>query len=65
MDIYSSIVLFFQKGGFFMIPIAIIFGLGLAIAIERYIYLTVMRSTNRRLWNQLMPLIGDGRLRDT
>ncbi len=64
MDMYSTIVTFFQKGGFFMIPIAIIFGMGLVIAIERYVYLTIMRSTNRRLWNQLMPLLRDGRLRE-
>lgn len=64
METYTTIVLFFQKGGFFMYPIAIIFGIGMAIAIERYIYLTVMRATNRRLWNQLMPLLRDGRLRE-
>ena len=36
MDMYESIVTFFQSGGFFMIPIVCVLALGIAIAIERY-----------------------------
>ena len=35
MDIYSSIVNFFQDGGVFMYPIVIVFAFGAAIAVER------------------------------
>ena len=41
MSIYSTIVQFFQEGGLFMYPIVIVFAMGLAIAIERYAYLTL------------------------
>jgi biopolymer transport protein ExbB len=34
--------------------------LGAAIAIERYVYLTVVRSRNRALWQELEPLLGQG-----
>ena len=40
MGLWNLIVRFFQGGGDFMYPIAIVFVVGLAIAIERYIYLT-------------------------
>lgn len=60
MEYYSKIVDFFQTGGLFMYPIALILALGLAIAIERYLYLTAARSINRRLWQSVMPLIIDG-----
>jgi biopolymer transport protein ExbB/TolQ len=44
-----------------MYPILIVFALGVAIAIERYIYLTVTKATNQRQWKQIMPLIKTGR----
>ena len=60
MDIYSSIVNFLQDGGVFMYPIVIVFALGLAIAIERYVYLSISGVNNRRLWKQLMPMVSQG-----
>jgi biopolymer transport protein ExbB/TolQ len=60
MDIYSTLVTFFQEGGLFMYPIVAVLALGIAIAIERYVYLTAARATNQRIWKQLMPLIMDG-----
>ena len=39
----GGIVGFFQEGGAFMYPILIVFALGVAIAIERWIYLTSVR----------------------
>ena len=44
MEAYSTIVQFFQEGGIFMIPIVAVFALGIAIAIERYIYLSVFQA---------------------
>jgi biopolymer transport protein ExbB/TolQ len=63
MDIYPSIVTFFQSGGLFMYPIVVVLALGVAIAVERYIYLTAARATNQRIWKQVMPLIMDGNYR--
>ena len=40
MNFWDVIVRFFQGGGDFMYPIAVVLVIGLSIAIERYIYLT-------------------------
>ncbi len=63
MDAYNAIVEFFQSGGLFMYPIVVVLALGLAIAIERYIFLSVARSTNSKVWNSLMPLLNKGDFR--
>jgi biopolymer transport protein ExbB/TolQ len=60
MDVYATIVRFFQGGGEFMFPIALVAALGLAIAIERYIYLSIQSLRNRSLWNDLSPLLAQG-----
>lgn len=60
MEFYSVIVRFFQGGGEFMFPIAIVGALGLAIAIERYVYLSIIGLKNRSLWNDLTPLLAQG-----
>jgi biopolymer transport protein ExbB/TolQ len=61
MDIYSTLVNFFQAGGLFMYPIVAVLALGIAIAVERYVYLTAARATNQRIWKQVMPLLMDGK----
>ena len=55
MNIFQSIVSFFVKGGHFMIPILVVGALALAIVIERYITLTRLIITNRRIWNAVEP----------
>ncbi|MGD2073332.1 MAG: MotA/TolQ/ExbB proton channel family protein [Gammaproteobacteria bacterium] len=63
MEIYASFVTFFQAGGLFMYPIVVILALGVAIAIERYVYLSAARATNQRIWKQVMPLLLKGNYR--
>ena len=63
MNIFGTIARFFQDGGHFMYPIAVVLVLGVAIAIERYVYLTVVRARNRSLWQQLEPLLQQGNFR--
>ena len=63
MGLWNLIVRFFQGGGEFMYPIAIVFVVGLAIAVERYIYLTHMAVRNRGLWNEIVPLLSQGNFR--
>ena len=60
MEFYHFVVSFFRDGGFFLYPLAAIFVVGVAIAIERFIYLSVETTSNRRLWNQVVPLINAG-----
>ena len=61
MGTYSTIVRFFQEGGIFMYPIMLVMAVGLAIAVERYIFLSRATSTNRRMWDQLMPALQSGK----
>jgi biopolymer transport protein ExbB len=63
MNLFTTIARFFQDGGHFMYPIAIVAVLGIAIAIERYVYLTVVRARNRALWQEVEPLLGQGNFR--
>jgi biopolymer transport protein ExbB len=60
MEFYHFIVNFFREGGFFLYPIAIIFVVGVAISIERLVYLTIETANNQRLWSQVVPLISQG-----
>lgn len=60
---FSTIVRFMQEGGAFMYPIALVLLLGLAIAIERWVYLTSVRASNQSLWRQLEPLLAAGNFR--
>ncbi|MAT95092.1 MAG: flagellar motor protein MotA [Halioglobus sp.] len=54
MDIYDITVRFFQNGGPFMYPIAIVLTLGLAIGVERYLVLSSARLRNRNAFNKAM-----------
>lgn len=60
MDVFSIIVRFFQGGGEFMFPIAIVAVIGFAIAVERWVYLTIVAQRNKGLWRELAPLLAQG-----
>ncbi len=60
MDVYTTTVKFFQEGGLFMYPIAMVLGLGLAIAMERWLYLTLTTAKNKALWNAVTPYLKSG-----
>jgi biopolymer transport protein ExbB len=60
MDALYSVVRFFVEGGPFMYPILIVFAVGIAIAIERYITLTQVRRRNEGMWSKLQPALSDG-----
>ncbi len=62
MDAYTTTVKFFQEGGLFMYPIAIVLALGLAIAIERWLFLTMTTVKNKALWNAVTPYLKSGNL---
>src|ERR1700693_1807414 len=63
VSMFSHIVRFFQGGGWMMYPIAVVLVAGLAIALERFIYLTQVQLRNRGLWNQLVPYLQRGDFR--
>jgi biopolymer transport protein ExbB len=60
MELYHFLVSFFQEGGFFLYPIAVIFVVGVSISIERLVYLTMETVKNRELWNDVVPHLGAG-----
>ena len=60
MNIFYSIIEFFVTGGPFMYPILLVFSLGTAIAVERYVTLTLMRSSNQSAWSKVLPLLMKG-----
>jgi biopolymer transport protein ExbB len=60
MDFFYSIVGFFVTGGPFMYPILIVFAVGSAIAIERYLTLTVVTNKNQSVWGEVQPALVGG-----
>ena len=60
MDFLYSIVSFFSTGGAFMYPILVVFAVGVAIAAERYITLTLVTNKNQVVWDQVQPLLSEG-----
>ena len=60
MDVFYSIVGFFSSGGLFMYPILLVFAVGTAIAVERFITLTAITRKNDVAWKALQPLLNQG-----
>jgi biopolymer transport protein ExbB len=60
MQFVSTLIRFFQGGGWMMYPIAVVLVIGVVIAIERYMVLTYTAIKNRSLWNDLSPLLAKG-----
>jgi biopolymer transport protein ExbB len=60
MDLIYSIVGFFASGGVFMYPILVVFAVGVAIAAERYITLTMVTQRNQAVWERVQPLLAQG-----
>ena len=60
MDFFYSIISFFLSGGAFMYPILLVFAVGFAIAVERYVTLTVVTNKNQAVWNEVQPLLANG-----
>ena len=60
MDFFYSIVGFFSSGGVFMYPILVVFAVGVAIAVERYVTLTLVTNKNQAVWDKVQPLLAQG-----
>lgn len=64
MDIFSTIIRFFQGGGIFMYPILIFLALGSAIVIERMVYLFGSTVKEEDLWLGVKKAMNAGKLQD-
>ncbi len=64
MNAFQTAVKFFQDSGLFIYPSLLIMSTGLAIAIERFIFLRRARTQNRQLWAKLLPMLQNGRFKE-
>ncbi len=60
MGIINTIANFFHDGGFWMYPILLVGATGAAIGIERFIKLSKVEIANRKMWDQLHPVLYKG-----
>ena len=60
MDLFYSMIGFFVTGGPFMYPILIVFAVGAAIAIERYVTLSRVTAKNQNMWSKVQPALTNG-----
>lgn len=52
-----EIIKFFQSGGAFMYPILVVMGLGLAIVIDRFVYLLRIDKSISKTWETIIPML--------
>jgi biopolymer transport protein ExbB len=57
MDFLNDIVSFIRDGGAWMYPILVIGAVGGAISLERYLTLSRIGQANRKMWDQLHPVL--------
>jgi len=60
MGLITTIANFFHDGGFWMYPILLVGATGFAIGIERFIKLAKVEIANRKMWDQLHPVLYKG-----
>jgi len=59
----TTVASFFTEGGPFMYIIFFVFLVGIAISLERFIYLNLVQSRNQSVWKKLFPLISQGQFK--
>jgi biopolymer transport protein ExbB len=64
MNAFDTAVKFFVDCGPFLYPSLLMLAVGLAIAIERFLFLSRARSANRALWDQVLPLLQGGQFKE-
>jgi len=57
MDFFSLIAKFFQDGGLFIYPIALVLAIGVAITVERWRFLNSEKSRNLKAFDDFLPLL--------
>ena len=61
METYSTIVKFFQDSGVFIYFSLLIMAVGVSIAVERHLFLSRARRENRKMWDELLPMLQNGK----
>lgn len=62
-SLITTSISFIQDGGFFMYPILIVLAIGLGIVLERVIYLQITKAQNKKIWDQVFPMLAKGQFR--
>lgn len=52
-----ELIKFFQTGGPFMYPILLVLAFGLAISLERFLYISRTQGKTKKVWQQLAPML--------
>ena len=60
MSFIDNIIAFLQNGGLFIYPIALVLVIGLAITIERWLYLSTALNTNQKALVSLQAALKQG-----
>jgi biopolymer transport protein ExbB/TolQ len=60
MSFIDSIIAFLQNGGSFIYPIALVLAVGLAITIERWLYLSKAHHTNKKAFSLIQNALKSG-----
>ena len=53
----ETTIRFFQDGGIFMFPIAAILIVGVAIVVERFVFLAAAKKSNREIFDRILPML--------
>ena len=64
MSVLDFAVKFFQDSGVAIYFSIAIMAVGLAIAIERWVFLNKARAQNRKLWAKVLPLLQSGKFKE-
>jgi biopolymer transport protein ExbB/TolQ len=64
MNTFNTVVKFFVDCGPFLYPSLLMMAVGLAIAVERFFFLSKARAENRKLWEKVLPLLQAGKFRE-
>lgn len=64
MSIFEFMIKFFQDSGLAIYPSILIAAVGMAIAIERFVFLAKARAQNRLLWDRIQPHLQSGKLKE-
>jgi biopolymer transport protein ExbB/TolQ len=64
MNTFNTVVKFFVDCGPFLYPSLLMMSLGLAIAVERFMFLNRARRENRQLWDQVLPMLQGGKFKE-
>ncbi len=59
----TTVISFFAEGGPFMYIIFFVFLVGIAISLERFIYLNLVQTRNQAVWKKLFPLLSQGKFK--